>query len=79
MGKTRDIHDYDDIIDLPRPISKKHQPMDIANRAAQFAPFAVLSGYEEMLQKVVRENEAEVNGEIERLDEAALFGMDETC
>ena len=73
MGKTRDIHDYDDIIDLPRPVSKKHQQMDIANRAAQFAPFAVLTGHADVIREVVRENEAEVENEIELLDEAGLF------
>ncbi|MBR1634823.1 MAG: hypothetical protein IJ682_07180 [Lachnospiraceae bacterium] len=60
MGKTRDIHDYDDIIDLPRPVSKKHQQMDIANRAAQFAPFAALTGHADVIREVVRENEAEM-------------------
>ncbi len=73
MGKTRDIHDYDDIIDLPRPVSKKHQQMDIANRAAQFAPFAALTGHADVIREVVRENEAEVENEIELLDEAGLF------
>ena len=73
MGKTRDIHDYDDIIDLPRPVSKKHQQMDIANRAAQFAPFAALTGHADVIREVVRENEAEVENEIELLDDAGLF------
>lgn len=36
---------YDDIIHLPRPISAKRRPMPAANRAAQFAPFAALTGY----------------------------------
>ena len=36
---------YDDIINLSRPVSKKHKPMTMENRAAQFAPFAALNGY----------------------------------
>ena len=39
MGK------YDDIIGLPHPVSKKHPPMPIQDRAVQFAPFAALTGY----------------------------------
>lgn len=36
---------YDDIIDLERPVSKKHPPMARIDRAAQFAPFQALSGF----------------------------------
>ncbi len=38
-------HDYSDIINLPRHISKKYPPMNINNRAAQFAPYAALVGH----------------------------------
>ncbi len=48
MGK------YDDIIDLPRPVSKKHPPMSRENRAAQFAPFAALTGYEDAVKEAAR-------------------------
>ena len=37
---------YEDIIGLSRPVSKKHPPMSRENRAAQFAPFAALTGFE---------------------------------
>lgn len=36
---------YDSILNLPHPVSKKHPQMSIADRAAQFAPFAALTGY----------------------------------
>ncbi|MDO4620355.1 MAG: hypothetical protein Q4B09_07020 [Lachnospiraceae bacterium] len=39
MGK------YDQIINLERPVDKKHPPMSIHNRAAQFAPFDALTGF----------------------------------
>lgn len=39
------MKNYDDIINLSRPVSKKHKPMAMENRAAQFAPFAALNGY----------------------------------
>ena len=45
MGK------YDDIILLEHPTSKTHPRMSNYNRAAQFAPFAALVGYEEAIEK----------------------------
>ena len=46
--------DYKDILDLPRPVSKKHTPMPRINRAAQFAPFAALTGYESAIEETAR-------------------------
>lgn len=37
--------DYSDILHIDKPVSKKHPPMDRENRAAQFAPFAALTGF----------------------------------
>lgn len=48
---------YDDIINLPHPVSKNHPQMPMASRAAQFAPFAALTGYGEAISETVRENE----------------------
>lgn len=48
------MNNYDDIINLPRPISKKHKPMSLENRAAQFAPFAALTGYDEVIDETGR-------------------------
>ena len=48
---------YDDIINLPHPVSKNHPQMPMASRAAQFAPFAALTGYGEAINETVRENE----------------------
>lgn len=47
-------HRYDDIIDLPRPVSEKHPPMSLRDRAAQFAPFAALTGYEDAIDETAR-------------------------
>ena len=41
---------YQDIINLPHYVSKKRQQMPISDRAAQFAPFAALTGYEENIK-----------------------------
>ena len=48
--------DYSDIIDLPHHVSKRHKPMSMLNRAAQFAPFAALTGYEEAIDKTADKN-----------------------
>ena len=49
--KETDYFPYEDIIDLPHPISKIHRPMALADRAAQFNPFAALTGYDDSLVK----------------------------
>ena len=46
--------EYKDIIHLSRPVSKRHPKMSLLNRAAQFSPFAALSGFEEGLQETAR-------------------------
>ena len=40
---------YDDIINLPCPTSKRHLRMAMIDRAAQFAPFAALTGYDDAI------------------------------
>ena len=45
---------YDDIIHLDRPVSKKYPPMSRENRAAQFAPFAALTGYDDAVRETAR-------------------------
>ena len=50
-------NDYDDIINLPHYEPKHHPRMSMWNRAAQFAPFAALTGYEEAVREAERKNE----------------------
>ncbi|HHT69637.1 MAG TPA: YolD-like family protein [Firmicutes bacterium] len=45
---------YEDIIHLPRPISYTRRRMPAINRAAQFAPFAALTGYEVAIKETAR-------------------------
>lgn len=45
---------YDDIINLPYPVSTKHPPMPISDRAAQFSPFAALTGYDAEIKEAAR-------------------------
>lgn len=41
---------YADIIDMPHPEPKKHPRMSLHDRAAQFAPFAALTGLDDMMK-----------------------------
>lgn len=50
---------YDDIIHLEHSTSKRHPRMSRLDRAAQFAPFAALKGYEEVIEENREKNEAE--------------------
>ncbi len=45
---------YDDIIDLPHYVSKKHPQMSITDRAAQFSPFAALVGFDDEIAETDR-------------------------
>lgn len=47
------MSEYDDIIDLPRPRSA-HEPMPMSDRAAQFSPFAALTGYDVAIDETAR-------------------------
>lgn len=54
MGK------YDDIINLPHHISKKHPRLSIEQRAAQFAPFAALTGLSDEIKETARITESRI-------------------
>ena len=45
---------YKDIIHLSRPVSSKHLPMSMHDRAAQFSPFAALTGYDAAIEETAR-------------------------
>ncbi len=45
---------YSDIIDLPHHVSEKHPHMSLYDRAAQFAPFAALTGYDAQIEEAAR-------------------------
>ena len=57
------IDKYKDMIYMDRPISKKHTPMPLENRAAQFMPFAALTGYDDAVSETARitENKIELS------------------
>lgn len=66
-----DSHSYDDILFLPHHRSQKHPPMSIANRAAQFSPFAALTGYEDIVAETARHTQSRII-----LDENSRFLLD---
>lgn len=53
---------YGDILNLPHHVSETHPPMPIADRAAQFAPFAALTGYKEAIEETERLAEKKSSG-----------------
>ena len=63
MGKQQVFgskDDYIDIIGLEHPTSRKHPRMAAEMRAAQFAPFAALTGYDEAIEETAMRQQAEV-------------------
>ena len=63
---------YDDIIDIPRWNPKSHPRMSEYDRAAQFAPFAALTGYDAMVSETARKTEAR-----NELDEEQMLVLNE--
>ena len=47
---------YDDIIHLPHHVSAKYPQMPVQDRAAQFAPFAALTGHEEVIKETEKQH-----------------------
>lgn len=45
---------YEDILHMKRPVSVKHPRMSLYDRAAQFSPFAALTGHEEVIEETGR-------------------------
>ena len=63
---------YEDIIHLPHHCSKKHAPMPLADRAAQFSPFAALTGHEAAIKETARLTDRKIE-----LDEYEIAVLDE--
>ena len=62
--------DYSDIINLPHHVSKNHPQMPMEARAAQFAPFAALTGYDAVIHETARLTDKQV--ELEEYDNERL-------
>lgn len=75
------IHNYSDIYNIPRPDLKYHQRMPIADRAAQFAPFAALTGFSGMIEETGRTTEERIildDKEKERINRRLISLANET-
>ena len=69
-GKEPDPREvYGDIIDHPHWESPTHPPMSLYDRAAQFAPFAALSGYDDMIGEEARTVDNRIELSEEELEE----------
>lgn len=53
----KDMHRYDDMLYMEHHRSKKRAPMPIEDRAAQFAPFAALTGYGSAVEEMAGDHE----------------------
>lgn len=63
---------YEDILHLPHHVSEKHPPMSRLDRAAQFSPFAALTGYEAAVEETARLTDRHIEldeGEKEAIDQ----------
>ena len=70
MNRSEDIMpDYDNLLYLPHPISKKHPRMPVEKRAAQFAPFAALSGHADAVEETARITEEKLELTEERKEQ----------
>lgn len=60
---------YEDIINLPHHVSQKYPQMPLAERAAQFSPFAAIRGHDEAIMDTQRRTLSEVEHQIEYQDD----------
>ena len=64
------MSEYDDIIHLPHHVSKTHPQMSMEDRAAQFSPFAALTGYDAAITETARLTDQRV--ELDEYERQAL-------
>ena len=62
---------YNEIMGLPHHVSKTRSQMPMSDRAAQFAPFAALTGYDSAIKETGRLTDERIE-----LDEEALTALD---
>lgn len=69
----KNIHKYDDIINLPHHVSEKRARMSMTDRGAQFSPFAALVGYDAAIAETARLTDFRIE-----LEESAKAALNET-
>ena len=77
MDKTKEWdHRYDDILELPHPVSSRHAPMSMTDRGAQFSPFAALTGFGAAIDETGRLTDTRIElseEERERLNRKLMY------
>lgn len=66
-----DPHRYDDMLMMPHHVSDHHPPMSLHDRAAQFSPFAALTGYDAAIIETGRLTDEKIlltEGRLEAID-----------
>ena len=73
MNRNRNsIQDYEDILHLPHHVSDTHPHMLVGDRAAQFSPFAALTGYDAAVLETARLTQE--RAELDESQKAVLNG-----
>ena len=72
MERETNFSKYENMLYLKRPVSRNHPPMDLKDRAAQFSPFAALTGYGDAVKETARQTEQR-----RELDEYVKAALDE--
>ena len=72
MSYPNNTHKYDDIINMPHHTSPKRPRMAMIDRAAQFSPFAALTGYDAAVKETARLTDRRIE-----LDEYEKLALDE--
>lgn len=72
LEEKKNIELYGDIIDLPHHVSRKRARMPLETRAAQFLPFAALTGYDAAVEETARLTDARME-----LDESRKSELNE--
>ena len=82
MEHKSETADYTDLLDLPHPTSSRHPRMARRDRAAQFAPFSALTGYDDAIDETARltdvqgELTEEMREELDRRQQLLLAHVD---
>ena len=79
MSGKFDLHNYDDIIDLPHHVSPNRRRMSNTERGAQFSPFAALTGYEAAVEEAERltDGKKELTEEMKAIIDAKIQAISE--
>jgi len=76
IERMGNIEKYRDIMKLPHPQSLWRKHMPVRDRAAQFAPFSALVGYEDEVRRIIQKKYAEMEPIPQKVEELEGIGTD---